>query len=536
MENLTEQGSGELADLRRSIEDLELKNEDLLLRVQESMADVSIAIDDQGWSPLGGMNEGNHEIPLSKVKKTAELCRALVTVNPLVKQGVNVRTSFIWGDGVKISVDGSSRGRKRSTNKTLPPSLERVFGSTLAQAELERSAASDGNWFFLCDTRTKTVTRLPFWQISGAVTQNGDSENILYIRRTWDDTETDLDTGTNSGDLTDKWYPTSNHTGPVAGKIMNVEVESSCRIVHVPFNRIVGWRWGIPDTFTAIFWSKAYKEFLENCATLTKAYARFAWKVTSASGKGTARVASQLASEPGRDPITGQSRAVGASVALGAGQDLTAISRSTSVDFNAGRPLAAMVAAGLGVPLPMLTSDPGEGSRSTAETLDEPTKKSMKARQRMADWAIKECARMIRMEVTIEWPDIDPEPTHRLIQAIDMAGRSGVLFPKEWREMLLEALGEKWLEKYPERVPNEEQVPLILKNSVPKSEAEQEKEDQRQIDLLKAKADAAPPPVAPAQGGKPGAPSQTGGPKQPDPPSRGDKTLRDQGGQAHTDR
>lgn len=138
---------------------------------------------------------------------------------------------------------------------------------------------------------------------------------------------------------------------------------------------------------------------------------------------------------------------------------------------------------------------------------------------------------MIRMEVTIEWPDIDPEPTHRLIQAIDMAGRSGVLFPKEWREMLLEALGEKWLEKFPERVPNEEQVPLILKNTVPKSEAEQEKEDQRQIDLMKAKADAMPKPD-PAQGGKPGAPSQTGGPKQPDPPSRGDKTLRDQGGQA----
>lgn len=537
MDNLSERDQ-ELQKLRTSIEDLELRNEDLLHQVRESMTDVSVAIDDLGWSPLGGMNEGRHEIPLAKMKKTSELCRALVTVNPLVKQGVNVRTAFIWGEGVKITVNGSDRGRKRSSNTNLPPSMTRIFGSSLAQAELERTAAADGNWFFLCDPAKKTVTRLPFWQISGAVTQNGDAENILYIRRTWDDTEMDLDTGATAGAMTDKWYPTSTLEGPIAGKILNVDVDSSKRIVHVAFNRLTGWRWGIPDTFTAIFWSKAYKEYLENCATLTKAYARFAWKVTSASGKGTARVASQLAADPARDPMTGQPRAVGAAVALGAGQDLTAISRSTSVDFNAGRPLAAMIAAGLGVPLPMLTSDPGEGSRSTAETLDEPTIKAMKARQQASDWAIKEICRVLRLQVSIEWPPISPEPTHRLIQAIDMAGRSGTIFPKEWRELLLDALGPKWVEKFPERVPNEEQVPLILKNSVPKSEAEQAREDERQIELMKKKAEATPAPVpgavpgAKAPAGKVGAPTQTGGPKQPDPPSRGDHELRKEGTQA----
>jgi hypothetical protein len=94
--------------------------------------------------------------------------------------------------------------------------------------------------------------------------------------------------------------------------------------------------------------------------------------------------------------------------------------------------------------------------------------------------------------------------------------------------MLFEALGPKYLERYPERVPNEEQVPLILKNSVPKSEEEQAKEDARQLDLQKQRA--ALTPTQPGQDGR----SSTQ-PKQPDPPSRGDKELRDEGGQAHTE-
>jgi hypothetical protein len=109
-----------------------------------------------------------------------------------------------------------------------------------------------------------------------------------------------------------------------------------------------------------------------------------------------------------------------------------------------------------------------------------------------------------------------------------MAGRSGTLFPKEWRSMLLEALGAKYLERYPDRVPNEEQVPLILKNSVPKSEAEQAKEDERSLRMQKERA--ALTPTQPGQDGR----SSTQ-PKQPDPPSRGDHELRDEGGQAHTE-
>ena len=536
-----------LAELQQQVDLLEIRNEQLLDQVKqedqaswlsESMSDLRIAIEDIGWAPLGGANEGTHELPLTHLKRLSELCRAMTTVNPLVKNGVQIRTSWIWGNGVKITVNGSTgAGRKRGDkNNGLPASLNRIIGTTMAQLELERSAAADGTLFFLVDPRKKSVIRLPFWQITGAVTENGDSENILYIKRTWDDSTTDLDTGLTEGANSDLWFPTDTLEGtPKSGQIMNVDVDTAGRrIVYVPYNRFTGWRWGIPDVFPCIFWSKAYKEFLENCATLTKAYARFAWKVTSASGKGTARVASQMATAPARDPLTGKPQSVGASAVLGAGQDLTAISRSTSVDFKAGSPLAAMVAAGLGVPLHMMTGDISDAPASGADSLDEATVRAMQARQNVMDDAIKRICFLLNLDVTIVWPDVDPEPLHRLIQAVDMAGRSGTLFSDEWRDLLLSAMGPKWVEKYGNKSsPKNEKVPLILKKQVPLSPEEQEAEDERQAKIAQQKSDLAAQnqPAVPGQDGR----SSTQ-PKQPDPPSRGDHSLRDEGGQAHTDK
>lgn len=532
--------------MQRQIDMLEIRNEELLEQTKqddqgtwlsESISDLRIAIEDIGWAPLGGAAEGTHEIPLTHLKRLSELCRAMTTVNPLVKNGVLIRTAWIWGDGVKITVNGSTgAGRKRSEkNNGLPASLNRIIGTTMSQMELERSAAADGTLFFLVDPRKKTVIRLPFWQITGAVTENGDTENILYIKRTWDDSETDLDTGLTEGAQSDLWFPTDTLEGPPkTGQIMNVKVdEAGRRIVYIPYNRMTGWRWGIPDVFPCIFWSKAYKEFLENCATLTKAYARFAWKVTSQSGRGTARTASQLATAPQRDPATGKPQSVGASAVLGAGQDLTAISRSTSVDFKAGSPLAAMVAAGLGVPLHMMTGDAGDAPAASADSLDEPTVRAMEARQNVMDDAIKRICSLLNLDVTIVWPDVDPEPLHRLIQAIDMGGRSGTLFSDEWRDLILTAMGPKWVEKYGSKsAPKSEKVPLILKKQVPLSPEEQEAEDERQAKIAQQKADLAAQnqPVVPGQDGR----SSTQ-PAQTDPPSRGDHSLRDEGGQAHTD-
>lgn len=462
------------------------------LEEASNMAQLQLAIDDMGWQPLSGTGATSLDMPITSLQKISDLARALVTANPLVKRGVAIRAGYIWGQGVDIDMRGNTRGRPSSRPPVLPPSVARALGTSLSQLELERTAAADGNMFFLCDPARKTVVRVPIQQITGKVTMDGNAEEILYFQRTWSNRAVDLTTGAPIVDQPDQvWYPSSTLEGSILSTIEQIPVDRAKRIVHVPFNRMVGQSWGIPDIFAVVWWTKAYKEYLEACSVLSKAYSQYAWKVTSASGRGTGRAAAQMAAPPARDPMTGQALAVGASVALGAGQDLQAVNRSSNVDYNGGIALAAMVAAGLEVPLPALTSDPSNGNRATAETLDDPTKLAMLARQRMMGDAFAEIFRVLRIDARVEWPEIAPDMQHRRVQAADQAGRSGAFSREEQREFLKDAMGGKWKD-LDGTVPTREQLPYVIQN-------------------------------------------EGQAPAQVDPPSRGDHTLRDEGSQAHTE-
>jgi hypothetical protein len=67
--------------------------------------------------------------------------------------------------------------------------------------------------------------------------------------------------------------------------------------------------------------------------------------------------------------------------------NLEAIPKSgATIDSESGKPLAAMVAAALGMSVTMLLADPGTtGARAVAETLDKPTILEMGMRRRL--WA-----------------------------------------------------------------------------------------------------------------------------------------------------
>src|SRR5699024_5816075 len=103
--------------------------------------------------------------------------------------------------------------------------------------------------------------------------------------------------------------------------------------------------------------------------------------------------------------------------------------------FTNGRPMAAFIAAGLEIPLQVLTSDAGQGgSRTVDQTLDEATVNAMIARQKMMDDALADVAYMIgRDSFDIEWPEVSPEPAHRQMQALDQAVRMGALYGAEMR-------------------------------------------------------------------------------------------------------
>src|SRR5690606_4709606 len=259
----------------------------------------------------------------------------------------------------------------------------------------------------------------------------------------------------------EEWIPTFEQEGPMPSRIDGIRVRTDKRIKHVAVNRMADWWWGVPDLYAVTSWVRAYKKYLEQCHMLNEAYAQIAFKASTSSRAGGERMSSQMAGNPGVDPATGQPLSVGATAVMGAGQDLVAVQTGRPVDFSNGLPIAAMVAAGLEIPLQVMTSDASTGgSRSSDVALAEATKKAMQARQIMLDDELDDLASMLGLEdFQIEWPRVGEEPLHRTLQALDVAGNTGMLWPNEWRDEILKALGR---DSETEEPPGEDDLPLTV--------------------------------------------------------------------------
>lgn len=566
-----------LTEIHTFVSNLEARNEELTGYVTDEMREAGefgraqLALEDIGWRPLMGLSEGANSFTLDALHHASELCRAVATVNPLVGRGLRVRTGYVWGSGVSVVpkefIQGPGRPRTVNVEPELPEGIEEVLTGTLAQLELERSSGTDGNLFFLVDRRTKEVLRVPFEEITEGVSQKGNRERLLYIRRTWNDWDLELDfdagielnpitapkaaargrtwiradrEGSVSGGTTkagfsfkDVWYPTPAGLRALgrnrgSAQIAGDPVDHTKVLVHVPFNRLTGWRWGIPDVLPAVWWTKAYKEYLENCSTLTKAYARFAWKVTSDRSRSVRRTAASMAQAPRNDPATGNPLNVGASAVLGAGQDLSAVGGNTKVDFDAGRPLAAMIAAALDVPLPALLEDPSIANNAAATSLDTSTILVMQARQKVMDEMFRSIFKVLGLKVRLRWPEISEEPIHRRLQALDMAIRLGLFSADEARAMVIDAWGDKW-EDFKREAPDLAELPFISGGSgqgaLPEPPPANPTETPGNSEGTPASGTGGPGAPAPLKAGNS---RSTGAPRQPEPMSYGDHELRDE--------
>lgn len=440
--------------------------------LQESLLEISDRFDNIGWTPLEQADDAN-ELSLETVKKVAKLARAMNMMNPFVKRGVQARISYIWGKGVAF--DGVE-----SVSKVMDLNRKRLF-SPQAFEELERALATDGNVFTALgvDKATKRSFRIPLDQISGAVSDKDDREYVLMYKRTWQETTT-----TTNGHVEEKerieYYPSIEYSEQRAseGKKMHKSwrghpVSNDFVMHHMSVNKQVGWKWGLPDVMPVIFWARAYKEYLEDNALLVKAYSRLAWQYKSASGGGQQAAASAVRRAPSRDPLTGELKDVGGAAVTGNGQEIIALpANGSTVDFEKGSALAAAIASGLEVSKVVITSDPGAGNRSAAETLDGPTRKAMETRQqlhveRFLDmfhyWGLKvtelgESGASVseaneaagrpgknsgsgRDYVTVSFPPIDSDSTKDRIAALGTMQELYILHPEEVRKEALDVFG-----------------------------------------------------------------------------------------------
>lgn len=405
---------GENEKILEELSDLRANNE-LLHESLNEMADRYRAL---SWDLLDGYDEDGG-LQLEKLQELSVILSDMAATNPLMKRGAQLRHSYVFGKGVSI------KGLKPQAEAIKDnPLNERALFSVQAYEEMNLAKFASGNLFVLYNTRTKLFTRVPLSEIAALETDPDSSERIWHIKRRWN----------SNGKRLEMWYPLN--TTPASAKkktISKVPVSQESVMFHETSNKQVGWALGVPDALAAMSWAIAYSNYLKNNATLVKAYAQFAFKVSSQTKKGIDNAAAKIAKG-----------GVGGTALQALGNDLTPVNATGSqVNFNNGQPLAAMVASSLGVSVIALLSSPGAagGSYGAAETLDTPTIIGMAAIQ--DTWALffKNLFRYLRSkDVEIEFPAIETDPIYRQIASLAQAYFSGGLHREEYRAALLDLL------------------------------------------------------------------------------------------------
>ena len=257
------------------------------------------------------------------------------------------------------------------------PETQRVLFSAQAFERNERTLATDGNLFvaLIWNPLTGWVRprAIPFDEITRVISNPEDAlERRYFLREYLQTSEDDAVTGSTTTTTVKVLHPSIDYRpADKPQEIAGVKVAWDQPIAELNVNALDGWDFGVGDAFASLPWARAYGDFLNDWAKLVKALSRFAFRATAdTKGKAQNAAARQNAANqvPGPTPVGGTAH-------LGPGQNLEAIPKTgATIDSNSGRPLAAMVASGLEVPVTMLLADPGvTGARATAETLDKPT-------------------------------------------------------------------------------------------------------------------------------------------------------------------
>lgn len=458
-------------------------------QLAESLADAQIALEDVGWRRLAGAAQT--EFTIDGIKRGAELSRIMGVVNPLIKRAIELRIAYIWGQGVSITAkaNGDEDG-EQDVNAVVQAFLDdkgtkRVFSSAAAHETNERTLATDGNLFVALYTdplfgRVQPRS-IPLAEIQDIITNPDDRSDPWYYKRSTYRTELVITGGretftTETQAVT--YHPAAGYQPGPGAKPRTINgslVRWDAPVMHLAVNRLDGWKYGIGDAYASLPWARGYKDFLEDWLRLAKALSRWAWRAQS-KGRNQTQVRGKLSAPPAANAITGEPQRAGATYIAPEGQGLEAIPKTgATLDADSGRPAAALVAAGMGLPVTMLLGDPGiTGARATAETLDTPTERTMEGRQNvwadfdreLLDYVIDAAIRAPKgplkggkttdpitgqdvwtlagdgdRTVLVEFPDLDDESLQIKVAAIVSADTTGKLPPLEITRQLCDALG-----------------------------------------------------------------------------------------------
>lgn len=354
---------------------------------QERLAELELALEDQSWARLAA--DGDQDFSRGALRQIAKMARIYWLKNPLIKRSVYIQTSYVFGLGVNI------QGRHALVNQV----VQGFLGDLKNQAELtshqarmakESEMQVDANLFFALFVHPVTghvrIRTIPFAEIEDVIYNPDDAKDPWYYKRVRTKRWFDMNRGDWRTTQETIYYPAMRHN-PKGGHprtIGGAKVEWNVFVYHVGVNKLSDMKFGVSDLYAAIDWAKAYKDFLQDWATIVKSYARFAWQFTTKGGaRGVAQVKSKLGSalSASNGAETNPPPAAG-SIAINteAGKLEPIKTAGATTDAEDGRRMLLMVCAATGI-YEHYYGDPSTGNLATSKSMERPMELMFKDRQ-----------------------------------------------------------------------------------------------------------------------------------------------------------
>lgn len=407
-------------------------------QLREGIAEVRAMMDveNRGWQLIQGLGSGDHVqgLDLDEVKLVSEQARAQVAASALPKRAADLHTGFVFGRGMEI--DGVLREAGKNGRPTAeiafyenPINQESLF-SGAAKKELQYARFTDGNVIAFCDKSSKTVRRIPIYEISATYVNPEYPDEILAWLRTWEQRTVDGKT-----EKRQAWAYTNRFKGTRKESIQvgndSIPVLENVTAVDLRANRQVGFTYGVPDAVAGLNWTRAYGEVLRYGQIVSESLAKITYKVVQRTQKGAQNVSVKMSSG-----------GVGQTAVVGEGQDIQLVSQSRqSYDFTHAQPLAAMAAAAWNVSIVDLLASPSSAGSSygAGNLLTAGMQNAMQAMR--LEWTqfyedVFQACGLSRAE--IHWPEMEKPDAYRLAQELTLY--SPALSDEEYRAAVLDRL------------------------------------------------------------------------------------------------
>jgi hypothetical protein len=437
---------------------------------------VQLTADERGWQRMGA-SVGHDLLTRAGLTQIAARAWLYYAAMPLIRRAVRLKTYYVFGQGVTITA------RDKNVQDLIQALIadegnQAVLFSNEAHGAREREVELEGNVFFTLFTAPTTgrvrVRRIPPNEITDIISSPDDVIERRYYRRSWTQQVFDEANGTWLPGAHVAYYPDFRFQPPVAQRpqmIAGSPVHWDSPVLHVRTDSLGESPWGFPEVYGALDWARAYKEFLEDWASIAKALSRFAWKSRTRQGN-QSKIKQQI-----DDNRTGAGQgyrpAAGATWVNDGVTDLEPIPKTGAViDAESGRPLAMMVGTALDLPYTLLMGDADLGNLATAKTLDRPTELAMENRRALWEsvfravlgYAVEASVKAptgplrgtwvqdgnrqvvtlptnVDASIDVDWPSILEHDLAELISAIAEAYETGTIPPEQAARQLLTALG-----------------------------------------------------------------------------------------------